>query len=89
MMKMMPVLPIYSLIFGQMGMGIDGFPPHPPFRQNFRVYTKTVHYFAGDLTSYSENIVWRSLKTISEITHFRKKSPLFLRFWAVFTEPSY
>ena len=35
-----------------------GLPPPPPFLQNFRVYTKTVHYFAGDLTSYSENIVW-------------------------------
>ena len=57
MMKMMPVLPIYSSLFGQMGMGIDGVPPSP-FLQNFRVYTKPVHYFARDLTSISENIVW-------------------------------
>ena len=46
----MPVLPIYSSIFGQMGMGIDGVAPLS-FLQNSRVYTKTVYYFAGDLTS--------------------------------------
>ena len=71
-MKMTPVLPINSSIFGQMGMGINGVALLP-FLQNSCVYTKTVYYFAGDLTSYSENMVWH-LKTISERTHFRKKS---------------
>ena len=54
--KMMPVLPINFSIFDQMGMAIDRVPPPPPFLQNVGLYTKTVHYFAGDLTSY---IVWR------------------------------
>ena len=34
--KMMPILPIYSSTFGQMGMAIDGFAPSPNYIRKFQ-----------------------------------------------------